>query len=359
MRFLAFVLFVLLAGQTARAGSIETFTGDIYTGKIELDFGGIVFRPEKGPVTKVDPGTLYRVQFDSWKPTEEFMPGVVLRNGVRLAGPWGPFNDPVIKFAKRNLSVPAEEIAWIVYTRFPAELAANVPFGQTGVLLPKGDFFEGTIRGADAGEAKIFNSLFGQRNFTARDIHALVLRDTRVPAAQYEVRTTDGSLFAAEALAVDRPGVTIKHALYDNLLLTAAEITEIRAGANRCRPLTTLGQLHAEPPEGLQVLAERGFTLSAKSVAGCIVPAGFTEMVAKVAADDSAPPGQRVVFSIFADGRPLARSPALAAGDPAQNLRVTLAGTRSLVLRVDATAVPGAAGAEARGHWVQAFFLRR
>jgi hypothetical protein len=82
----------------------------------------------------------------------------------------------------------------------------------------------------------------------------------------------------------------------------------------------------------------------------------FTEFMAKVAADESTPPGQRMVFSITADGKSIARSTALAAGDPAQNLRVTLSGARSLLLRVDATAD---APPDTRGHWIQAFFLRR
>jgi len=340
----------------ARAGSIETFNGDIFTGKAELDYGGVTFRPEKGPVVKMDLGNVYRVRFDDPAAPEQYTPGVVLRNGVRLAAPWGPFNDPVIKFPKRNLSLPADEIAWIVYTPFPAELAANVPGGQTGVLLPKGDFFAGTIKGADAAAAKVFNPIFGPRTFAAEDIHALVLRDTHVPQAQYEVRTSDGSLFAADYLLPERSGATIKHTLYDNLVLGAAEIVEIRAGPSRCRPVATLAVMHAEPADALHVLPDRGFTLAAKSVANCVVPAGFTEFFAKVAADDSTPSGQRMVFSITADGKLIARSTALAAGDPAQNLRVTLTGTRNLLLRVDATAD---APPDTRGHWIQAFFLRR
>jgi len=356
MRLLLCTLLALLLGLPARAGSIETYTGDIFTGRVELDFGGILFRPGRGPAVKMDLGTVYRVRFDGVPSVEEFVPGVVLRNGVRLAAPWGPFNDPVVKFPRRNLTVPAEEIAWIVYTRFPAALAANVPAGQTGALLPKGDFFAGAIRGADPDEARVFNPIFGPRTLPAQDIHALILRDARVPAAQYEVRTADGSLFAADYLAPDGPGVTIKHALYDNLLLSAGEIIEIRAGANRCRPLATFGELHAEPPDGLQILPERGFTLAAKSVANGTVPSGFTELVAKVAADDTTPSGQRLIFSISADGRPVVRSSAMAVGDPPQNLRVAVSGARSFVLRVDAEGTPAA---DLRGHWIEAFFLRR
>lgn len=356
MRLLAFVLFVFLSGLAAHAGSIETFSGDLLTGKTELDFGGIVFRPEKGPVVKVDLSTVYRVQFDGAPEHETFTPGVVLRSGVRLAAPWGPFNDPVIKFPKRKLSFPAEELAWIIYTPFPAELAANVPGGQTGVLLPKGDFFAGTIKGADATVAKIFNPIFGPRTFPAHEIHALVLRDAHLPAAPYEVRTADGSLFPAENVAPDHTGVTIRGTLYDNLILGAAEVIEIRAGANRCRPVATWGLLHADPSEGLHFLPYRGFTMAAKCVANCVVPTSFTEFVAKVAADDSTPSDQRMVFSILADGKVVARSPAMAAGEAPQNLRVALTGSRNLILRVDATAN---ATAETKGHWIQAFFLRR
>jgi hypothetical protein len=358
MRLLAFAVLAitLAAGGVARAASIETFTGDILTGKVELDFGGIFYHPLKGPTAKIDLGSVYRVEFDLNASIETFRPGVVLRNGVRLVAPWGPFNDPVIKFPRRNLSLPAEEIAWIIYGSFPAELASNVPAGQTGALLPKGDFFAGTIKGADAAAAKVFNPIFGLRTFTAQDICALVLRDTHVPAAQFEVRTADGSLFAADSLAPSQNGVTIKHTLYDNLLLGAAEVIDIRAGANRCRPLATLGELRAEPPDGLSLLPERGFTLATTSVANCVVPAGFTEFAAKVAPDDNTPAGQRLVFSVLADGRPLAHTTPMAVGELPQNLRVTLSGNHNLILRVDAVGRPAS---DLRGRWVQAFFLRR
>jgi hypothetical protein len=356
MRLFAVAFFFLAGCMATRAGSIETFNGDVFTGKTELDFGGLVFRPEKGPVVKMDISGVYRVTFDNAPAVEHYPAGIVLRSGLRLAAPWGPFNDPVIKFPKRNISVPAEEIAWIVYTPFPAELAANVPAGQTGALLPKGDFFAGTIKGADAAAAKVFNPIFGQRTFSSREIHALVLRDPHVPQAPYEVRTADGSLFAADYLALDRPGVTIKHLLYDNLLLGAAEITNIRAGANRCRPVPTLVPTQAEPADGMQVLPERGFTTAAKCVVNCVVPTGFTEFVAKVAADDSSPAGQRMIFNVTADGRSVARSTALAPGDSPQNLHIPLTGTRNLVLRIETAAN---AGPEVRGRWIQAFFLRR
>jgi hypothetical protein len=356
MRRYLFAALALIFAHAAPGASIETFTGDVLQGTAILDFGGVTFHPVKGPTVKIDLSTIYRVEFNSVGALDDYRPGVVLRNGVRLVAPWGPFNAPAIKFPRRNLTVPAEEIAWIIYETFPGELAANVPGDQTGVLLPKGDFFAGTIKGADAEAARVFNPIFGPRTFAARDIYALVLRETHVPPAQYEVRTADGSLFAADGLVSDRANVTIKHALYDNLVLSATEIVEIRAGANRCRPLATLGDMHADPPDGLALLPDRGFTLETKSVANCVVPQGFTEFVAKVAPDESTPAGQRLVFSVLADGRPLARTTPMAVGDPPQDLRVTISGSHNLILRVDS---PGQPGSDTRGHWIQAFFLRR
>jgi hypothetical protein len=356
LRSLFLFLTLFLFCTPSRAGLIETFNGDIFVGKVQMDFGGVVFRPEKGPVVKLDLSNIYRVEFTDTPMPDIYAPGVVLRNGVRLAAPWGPFNDPTIKFPKRELTLSAEEIAWIVYTPFPANLAANVPGGQTGVLLPKGDFFAGTVKGADAAAAKLFNPLFGPRTFAAAQIHALVLRDTHFPQGLFEVRTSDGSLFAAEYLALDKPGVTIKHVLYDNLLLGAGEVTEIRAGANTCRPLATLAQMHAEPASGLQVLPDRGFTMTINCVANCVVPTGFTELLARVAADDGTPAGQRMVFSVLVDGRSVAHSTPLGAGDPAQTLRVPLSGARSVLLRVDGTV---GSKPDNMGHWVRAFFLRR
>jgi hypothetical protein len=69
------------------------------------------------------------------------------------------------------------------------------------------------------------------------------------------------------------------------------------------------------------------------------------------------PPGQRIVFTVIANGAPLTRSTPQTAGDPPQALRVALNGARGIVLRVDLAT--GAAGSVATGRWIQPLFLRR
>ncbi len=357
MRWIVFPFIALLSIGPLHGGSVEPFGGDAVSGKVELDFGGFVFRPAQGPAVKLDVSNFYRVQFDS-PPSDDCVPGVILTDGSRLAAPFGALTDPAIKFPKRNLTISSAEIAWIIYQRFPVAFLANAPAGETGALLPGGDFFSGTIRGADAEAVKVMNSIFGQRRLDSRqhEVFAAVLRAARPLAAQYEIRTTDGSVLGAESLATERTALTLRSPLYDGLKIPVNEIAEIRAGSNRCRSLASIPQVRAEPPAGLRTTPEGGVIMDTKTVTTCPVPAGFTEFVTRVAPGEDAVAGQRIVFSIYANGTAIARSNPMAAGEPPQALRVSLNGARVILLRVEAG---GPAGAVPSGRWIQPLFLRR
>lgn len=56
-----------------------------------------------------------------------------------------------------------------------------------------------------------------------------------------------------------------------------------------------------------------------------------------VAPGASTPAGQRLTFSVYADGKVAGRSAPLAAGDPPAVLRCTVPGAESLVLRIEGT----------------------
>ena len=358
MRRLALALIALLSAAPLQAGLVEPFGGEVATGEVELEYGGVLFRPSNGgPVVKMDFRNLYRVQFAAHL-ADEYAPGAVLRNGVRLAAPLGALNTPNVQFPKRGISIPTGEIAWLIYQQFPAALAANAPAGQTGALLPGGDFFSGTIRGADMDAAKVFNPIFGLRRLEGRqrDLLAVVLRDARPLTAQYEIRTSDGSVFGVDNFGLERTGVLLRHPLYDNIMLMPAEVLEIRAGAQRCRALATLPQLHAEPVTGLQKQPDGTLVAETRAVITCAVPPGFTEFSVRVAPGDDLAPGQRVIFRIFGDGIALARSEPVGAGSPPQSLSVALNGARGLILRIEP--VDGRAPV-ATGRWLQAFFLKR
>lgn len=357
MRWIVLTVIALLGADPLHADTVEPFGGEAVTGKVDLDFGGGVFRPAQGPVVRLDLSNVYRVRFENAR-AEECVPGVMLRDGTRLASPHGPLTEATVPFPKRNVSIPSAEIAWIVYDRFPAAFVANASEGQTGALLPGGDFFSGTVRGADAEAVKVFNSIFGLRRLDARqrEVLAAVIRPSRALTAQYEFRTADGSLFGADNFVLDRSGVTLRNSLYDGLKIATAELVEIRAGASRCQPLVSIPQLHAEPPEGQQVIPDVGIVTDTKTVTTCPVPAGFTEFLARVAPGEDVGAGQRIVFTVYVNGTPIARSAPQTAGDPPQVLRVALSGARSVMLRVE---TGGPAAKAATGRWLQPLFLRR
>jgi hypothetical protein len=358
MRWIVLFATSILAASPLRAGSIEPFGGEVMTGKVEFDFGGLLFRPTQGPAVKVDLNNLYRAQFET-PAVDDLVPGVMLRDGTRLAAPYSALTEPAVQFPKRpGLSIPSAEIAWVIYQRFPSALAANAIAGQTGALLPGGDFFSGTIRSADADAVKVMNTIFGPRRLEVRQkqVLAAILRPAQPTAALFEFRTTDGALFCAENFTADRSSVTLQNAVYNGLKLPAAEIAEIRSGSNRCRPLATTPQLRAEPSAGLHPQPDGILVSDAATVITCPVPQGFTEFVVRVAPAENLAAGLRVAFTVFVNGNPVARSTPQAVGDPAQPMRVAVTGAKTISLRVDVGGPPGSA---ASGRWMQAFFLRR
>ncbi len=377
IRWLVFLVLTFLIRAPIHAGSIETMSGDVSTGKVELDNGTILFRPDKGPVVKLEFSSLLRVQFDN-PVSDDFVPGVVLRSGVRLAAPHGSLTDAVIKFPKRNVSIPVGEIAWVVYQRFPAALAAHAPAGKTGALLPGGDFFEGSIKGANAEAARLLNPIFGPRTLEAKtgDLLALTLRDAQPLVAPYEIRVTDGSVFGADSFGVDRNGLTLRYPLFDNLALAASELAEIRAGTSRCQPLTALAParveplpdrkladcfsldktLAGEPLANVGATHGHGFEALANVAVTWTIPAGMTELVTKVAVAPGTLPNQRFVFSVYADGRAIGQSPLLSSAQPPQTLRIPLANVRVLSLRVEPREPRNAAGS---GLWLEPMLIRR
>ena len=378
-RISSFALPLLLAlVSPASAGTIETFDGITATGPISLDTGGFVIKGDGGATVKVDPAEILRAQFSDSLPGENFMPGVILRNGTRIAGQFGSLTEAQVRFEKRGLSVPGAEIAWVIYQPVPAAAAAKAPVGKTGALLPGNDFFEGTIKAADDKSAKLLNPIFGPRTFLGdrRELLALILRDPRPSAALFEVRTKDGSLFGVDAMSIDKTGVTLKHPLYDGVKLEPKDIVEIRAGTARYLPLTTRKPARVDPLPGRKleqcfavdktITGElldsfgashgRGFESALGVPATWDVPAGFNAINVLIAVPPGVPPVNRLIFAIYADGRPLARSGQISSADKPVPLHATLANVRSISFRVEAGFPTNATGS---GLWLEPTLLRK
>ena len=360
------------------AGSIELFTGEKYTGTVALD-AGLTLTPPGGTPQKFDFGLVMRASLQDGVAAEERVnPGVVLRSGVRAAGPFGSLRDAVVPVGRRELKVPGPEIAWVVYEPFPARDAAKLPPGKTGAMLPGGDFFEGKLRGIDGATVKLLSPVFGPRNFSPvrHDILALVMKDVNVAPAQFEVRLTDGSLLHADSLAVDKGALLLRGGLLDGQKIDAPDVVEIRAGAARFQPLAALRPGRITPPTGVAVeaalavdasLGSGTFTLPGRTIQhyvdaaiGCTaiweVPAGMTVLTGQFVAPPKLPPNYRLVFTVYADGRSVFRSSPMTITDPPQSFRFTFGPARALALRIEAQFPTNATGS---GVWIEPTLLRR
>ncbi len=351
----------------AHAGTVLTVDGALLEGELSIDHGLVV---RASPAVKVPFSSILRARFAAAEAT--LPPGLALVNGARIAGAFSPLGEAVVKIEAKRIAIPATEIAWAIYQPIPRTIAVQVPRGKTGALLPTGDFFEGTIRGGDAATAKVVNPIFGPRTFAARQILALVLREVQPQPAAFEVVARDGSIYPAlDVSAGDSAGITLRHPFYDGLRVPFGDLIEIRASASRMRPLDALPPTRVDPAPGRDAAkcfsANRTLDGGALKLGSRAVPAGFEcaagatvwwkpppgsgTFFALVAANADTPAGQRLTFTVYADGKIAGRSTPLAAGDPAAALRCAVPGAESLALRID--------GTSGTGTWAEPMLLRR
>jgi hypothetical protein len=338
----------LLAALGAPAATVTLLTGETHTGEIELG-NPLVLRKQITAPLKIDPATMRQLVLRTGN--DDFLPGVVLPNGARLDD-------------------ATEGVAWRVYRKFTAAEARAIPPGKTGVLLPNGDFFEGTVRYADAQEARVFSPLFGPRTFRAAELLAAVLAEVKPSAAGYEVRTTDGRVRLGEQLVFDGRGVTL-----DGSFIPLADLAEVRAGASRYRALADLETarvevahgspnpafaLHAQPDGAPLAVGPdrfaRGIGAWTNCAIGWAVPAGFTELIGRCGVAPGTPPNVRLAFAVYADGRLIFRSPPLTTADLPQSFSAKLAGARTVALRVEPQFPSNARGV---GIWIEPVLIRR
>lgn len=354
----------------AEAGSVQLLDGTSHDGELAID-NGLVVRGEK--TVRVPWASVLRATFNSPK-VEEYQPGLVLVNGTRIAGKFSSLAEKTVKFEGSNFIVPGGEIAWVVYQPFGPELAAQIPRGKTGALLPGGDFFEGTPKGADAATARVLNPIFGPRVFHAekKEMHALILREFKPQPAAFEVVAADGSVLAAlDLLARDPASITLRHPLYDGVRISVNDLVEIRIAQNRFTALEATKPAQIVAPEGktaeqsfaagktldgspLQLVGKpaRGFESLAGAVISWDMPPGAATFVTRVGAAPTTPPAQKLIFSVYADGKAISRSALIGAGDAPAILRCAVPAAAKL-LSVRAEGVTGS------GIWADPVVLRR
>ena len=351
----------------AHAGTVLTTDGALHEGALSID-RGIVVRGSSS--ARLPISGILRARFAPANP--DFQPGLLLVNGGRIAGKFSPLGEETVKIEPQKITIPSKEIAWAIFHSLTPALAAQVPRGKTGALLQGGDFFEGKPRGGDVTSARVLSVIFGPRSFSPPELLALVLRNVQPQSAAFDVLTRDGSIYPAlDVLAGDGGDVILRHPLYHGMRVPSAELVEIRASATRFMPIDDIKPTRVDPAPNRDAAtcfsANRALDSGPLKLGSQVVTAGFEcatgaavwwkpppgpgVFFALVAAGADTPPGQRLTFTVYADGKLSGRSIPLAAGDPPAVMRCAVPGRESLALRID--------GADGTGVWAEPMLLRR
>lgn len=155
--------------------------------------------------------------------------GLLLTDGSFVAGEVISMSEAAVKVqfrGEREMTVLPPRVA-TAFLRVPRRLP-DWGAERTGVLLASGDLFEGEIRKLDGRIIRISSVLLGLRSFSLDDIAAVFFRTSVPVAAQFEVRTKDGSALRSQAIVLGGSGLTCDTALLGRVQVPAEALVEIR-----------------------------------------------------------------------------------------------------------------------------------
>jgi hypothetical protein len=154
--------------------------------------------------------------------------GVLLRNGSFVAGQVKSVDEATVKFSFRGqqeFAVPIHKTA-LVCLRLPGRSPA-IELGRPGVLLNKGDFFEGELKKLEGRSIRLSSVLYGLRSFGLDDVAVVVLNSVAPEPAAFALRTTDGSRLQADALSVEGTLFVLEERALGPLRLPAEAVVEL------------------------------------------------------------------------------------------------------------------------------------
>jgi hypothetical protein len=361
-RILATISVIVATSSSALAGMVQLLDGTVHEGAVSVE-GGLLVRGTS--TVRVALSNVMLARFTDEAASTMIPPGLVLTNGTRIAGSFSSLADTTVLMESKGLRLPGKDIAWAVFTPFASALAADVPAGKTGALLPAGDFFEGSIKGADTKSAKVLNPIFGPRTFAAerKELHAVILRPVVPQAAAFEVVTRDGSRYLALDVVIREPGsIILRHPHYDGLRIEAAELVEVRVAPSR---MVALGEVKPTRVTGNVSLADAdkaAIQLGAQHVAGYAMTGGASatwkkttrggNFVARAAATGASGSLEKMTFVVEADGRLIFRTPAIGANDASVLIRCAMPAAEAITLRIDGAPT-------VKGTWADPMILLR
>lgn len=348
-----------------KGGTLQTFNGESYQGKLALEGPtSVSVAPDSGSVVKVDFNNVLDADFRDKPEVLSFGSGVMLKNGLFFPDVIESFDVSGVKLRDSATVVPTSEIAMVVFRTMPVSYAAKLAAGTTGAVLPNGDFFQGQVKGFESGHAKIDSVIFGLKNFdVTKDILAVVLGSFQQFQSHCLVQSIKGGVFPLNSVQIEGDAILVRDPIFKEFRIRSEDIAIIRAGGARCRWLTDIQGIKVNPQPGADAakavsfnktlngrsllidahLYDHGIEMACGASIFVPVPPGMGIFTAQVSISDNSPAKERYVVTVAADGRLIYRSPERGAADKPFIARAIFGNAQILTLRVE-SATPQPAG---------------
>ncbi len=341
--FLVGLITLLASNAFSVADNVLLLNGKTIEGKITFDAkDGLVILPKNQPSQRVEIKDLLALTIDTNKTTAPKRL-VMLVNGSQIAA------DDVLAVTDNEVRVKRTDgsllnfspllLQSIVYR--PSPDAQSPPKTFVGVRTVSGDLAEGEILGLDSRSVRVSSVLFGIQEFDLGNaVNAIYFRSEGMSRAAYVVRTSDGSIWQAASISIDRGKLQIDGDVLGKIDLPGDSIQSITLGAASAEPLPGDATITLAPGESTQIKLDGKYRSVLLSLS---VPARFV-------------PNRPVRFIVNADGKELTKTAAITAIDAAIPLTVSVEGVKSLTIRMEAD---GPSQLGVAGHIADARLIRR
>lgn len=252
----------------------------------------------------------------------------------------------IIRPDGKPLALSTADIARLMVGPVSSQQLAKIPPNAVGVMLAKGDFFEGEFASLLNGRLRINSVLFGTRDLAAgTEALVVVLREPSMSEAPWIVKTNEGFIYMARSLKIEKDQMLVEDEAVGPLKINGANVAELKIGPSRIQSLAALKPSKIEPPPGLDIAA--AYTLTAEAFQMRAGTALYFDLAGKYRHFHARPrlaegvlPTFGFRFIVSADGKELYRSPRQTTLDDAPGISLDIAGVRSLSLRAEPDGKP-------------------
>jgi len=181
------------------------------------------------PATHLFPSKPTRTRDTFIDLTDKTPPGVLLQNNTFLAGTVERATESSLRLKGRDATFSMVNVARIIVQPLAKRFEERIAAGRPGALLAKGDFVDVEFKGIEDGKLRVSSILFGPRSYeAAKEVIAVVLRNSAPSAAAWEIRLLDHSVIHAASLNVEGDSLIVRDTMAGTLKLAFAEVAQIK-----------------------------------------------------------------------------------------------------------------------------------